>query len=454
VVKPVFTFPLTTRRPQTSWRNWGGIETPTDVDQEASRIREQLVRLERTADFPVRFLPLAVVRRATELAQAADVAGADAILAYAAGDGAGDLMASINPIHALGKPTIFFVRHKSGPLYYWYEGIMARYLHQHTDELAVPGIDYTDVVVDSADELLWRLRALCGWANTVGSRIVAIGGPTGWATPTAPDVARQKWRLDIRSVSYAELGERIKRARSDAAAVAAARQRAAQYLADRSVQRETAPPFIENCFLLETVLRAVMAEADARAITINECMTTIMPLAETTACLTLSVLNDAGYLAFCEADFVVVPAGLLLANISGRPVFLNDPTYPHAGVITLAHCTAPRRMDGVALEPARILTHFESDYGAAPKVEMRRGQKVTNIIPDFQSARWCGFVGEIVDAPFLQICRSQIDVAYRCSDLHLATKMPGFHWITCYGDYAREVAYALRRTPIAWENLG
>ena len=60
-----------------------------------------------------------------------------------------------------------------------------------------------------------------------------------------------------------------------------------------------------------------MKEAGCRALTINGCMGTIMPLAETSACLTLSTLNDAGYLAFCESDFVVIPSGILLANIAG-----------------------------------------------------------------------------------------------------------------------------------------
>ncbi len=169
-----------------------------------------------------------------------------------------------------------------------------------------------------------------------------------------------------------------------------------------------------------------------------------------TACLTLSTLNDAGYLAFCESDFVVVPAGILLANIANRPVFLNDPTYPHDGLITLAHCTAPRKLDGRTLDPARIVTHFESDYGAAPKVEMRKGERVTNIIPDFKAERFAGFVGEIAAAPFLPICRSQIDVAFKFPDQVLAEDMPGFHWITCYGDYAREVGYALKKVPIGW----
>jgi hypothetical protein len=32
-------------------------------------------------------------------------------------------------------------------------------------------------------------------------------------------------------------------------------------------------------------------------------MGTIMPMSQTTACMPLSLLNDEGYLAFCESDF-------------------------------------------------------------------------------------------------------------------------------------------------------
>jgi hypothetical protein len=164
-------------------------------------------------------------------------------------------------------------------------------------------------------------------------------------------------------------------------------------------------------------------------------------------------LNDSNRLAFCESDFVVIPSGVLLSNISGQPVFLNDPTYPHDGLITLAHCTAPRKMNGESLEPARIMTHFESDYGAAPKVEMRKGQIVTNIIPDFKAERWVGLLAEIMDAPFMDICRSQIDVRFSCDSRKLAERMPGFHWMTAYGDHSRETGYALKRVGITWELL-
>ena len=195
-----------------------------------------------------------------------------------------------------------------------------------------------------------------------------------------------------------------------------ASQRADDYLRLPGTALETQRQSVDNAFLLEQVFRRLMAEADCRAMTINSCMGTIMPLAETTACLTLSLLNDAGYLAFCESDFVVIPAGILLANICDRPVFLNDPTDPHDGVITLAHCTAPRRMNGEKLDPARIMTHFESDYGAAPKVDMPVGQTVTNLVPDFKAERWTGLLGKIEATPLLPICRSQIDDRFDCSD--------------------------------------
>ena len=46
----------------------------------------------------------------------ADMAAADAILFYSAGDGGGDLMSNVNQIDGLGKHVVFFVRHRSGPL--------------------------------------------------------------------------------------------------------------------------------------------------------------------------------------------------------------------------------------------------------------------------------------------------------------------------------------------------
>ncbi len=450
-VKPILSYEIPERRHQTSWRSWGGIQTRAHVEDESARIRGELEKLRSSADFPIEFLSLSGVRKAADLSSIPDLAGSDVILLYAAGA----WKDVFDTLGETGKDMIIFCRHRSGPVYLWYEIVSPRYLRQHTDILAVRGINDEDIVIDNQEELLWRLRALAGLRNALGTRIIAVGGPSAWAQPkgVVPKLVEDVWKFDFRTVPYEDLGPLIQAARADAEAVKKARRRAAEYLSTPGTTLKTERSFVENAFLLEHVFLGIMKQADCRAITINGCMGTIMPLAETSACLTLSLLNDAGYLAFCESDFVVIPSGILLANISGKPVFLNDPTYPHDGTITLAHCTAPRKMDGRKSDPARILTHFESDYGAAPKVEMPRGQTVTNIIPDFASRRWVGLKGEITEAPFLPICRSQIDISFGCDSLTLAQRMPGFHWMTGYGDYLCEIGYALRRVNITWDVL-
>ena len=451
MVKPLLTYEVPTPRKQTSWRSWGGIQSEKDASEEIARIQGELDAISKKADFPVSILPVTGIRTAQQLSSLKDLEPADLFLVYAAGGG----MNMFDVLNKTGKDIIFFCRHKSGPVYLWYEIISPRYLRQHTDKLAVKGIDEDDVVIDSQDELLWRLRALCGLKNTVGSRILAIGGPGAWSQPLEETMkmVQEKYRLDIQTVSYEDLGKLITEARSDNSAVSRAKNRADSYLRDAGIKLETDRKFVENCFVLEDILKRLMEKFSCRAVTINNCMGTIMPLAETSACLTLSLLNDAGYLAFCESDFVVVPSGILLAHISGKPVFLNDPTYPHDNIITLAHCTAPRRMDGKKPEPARILTHFESDYGAAPKVEMLIGQTVTNIMPDFAFSRNVGLLGKIVANPFHEICRSQIDISFDCDNKTVAGQMPGFHWNTVYGDYIKETGYALKRIGIKFENL-
>ena len=450
-VKPVLTYEIPERQTQTSWRAWGGIQTKKDVQDEISRINSELKVLKERSDFPVEFLPVAEAASVNDIRKLGDAAQVDTYMIYAAGGGM-DIFSALNDT---GKNIIIFCRHKSGPVYLWYEIISPRFLRQHSDTLSVKGIDEDDVVIDNQDELLWRLRSLAGLKNTVGSRILAVGGPSAWAQPleVSMKAISETYKLEILTVSYDELGRLITEARKNTQTLSQAKRRADEYLLTAGTVLETKAPYVENCFVLEEIFLQLMNRYDCRAITINNCMGTIMPLAETSACLTLSLLNDAGYLAFCESDFIVVPSGILLSGISGKPVFLNDPTYPHDNIITLAHCTAPRKMDGKKTEPARILTHFESDYGAAPKVEMAVGQVVTNIMPDFAFKRNVGLLGKIIDNPMMDICRSQIDISYECESRKIAAEMPGFHWMTCYGDYMRETGYALKKIGIKFENL-
>ncbi|GMV96464.1 MAG: hypothetical protein AMXMBFR83_08300 [Phycisphaerae bacterium] len=447
-VHPVLVYELFQRREQTSWRPWGGLMSEDDVRSETGRIAGELSRMASAAGLPVRLLPVGTART-VEQARALAAQACDVMVIYAANGGQGVLDALLSP----DRPTIFFLRHNSGPVSLWYEILHPHFLRRAGDEYKLNQIDVHDVVVDEYADLEWRLRALCGLRRTLGQRIVAVGGAGGWGEglQLAPPIARDKWHLDIRDVSYDDLGKRIEKYRRDAGALAEAKKKAADYLAQPKVALKTAREFVENAFVLYRVFKDLMAENEATAMTIQHCMGTVMPLSRTTACLPLSLINDEGLLAFCESDFVVIPAGMLMHHITGRPVFLNDPTWPHHGVVTIAHCTAPRKMDGKTYEPAEIHTHFESDYGAAPKVAMKEGTVLTNVVPDFGCRRWVGFTAKVKANPFLPICRSQVDIAIDGDWEKLLADMRGFHWMTCYGDCTKEVGYAVKKLGIEWE---
>lgn len=448
-VQPALLYATPQRREATSWRSWGGIQTEQQAGDEGNRIQTELAAMRRRAEFPLEILPLASVKTVDEAAAIAK-GEHDVTLVYAAGG-------NVNLLEALTSPerrNLIFLRHRSGPAYLWYEIVHPRYFRKTVDD-PYPGLTTDDIVVDSHDEVLWRLRGLYGLKNALGKRIVAMGGAGGWGAGgrEAPARAREIWKLDIQEVSYADLGERLKRARADDALVRRCRADAGRYLAQKGTKLETKREFVDRCFLLTEVFRGLLDEFHTDAFTINQCMGTIMGISETTACLPLSLLNDEGYMAFCEADFVVIPSGILLHYISGKPVFLNDPTYPHDGIATCAHCTAPRKLDGAENHDVRILTHFESDYGAAPKVEFRKGQVVTNIIPAFSGKQWVGAAGKVAGSPFLPICRSQVDIALDGDCRKLVEAMRGFHWMTSYGDYTREAGYAAGKLGIEWVSI-
>jgi hypothetical protein len=482
VVKPVLTYGPSAgtgqRGEKTSWREWGGTQTEGDVEGEIKRIGSELGNLLSKADFPLKILPLSAVKTVREVYELDG--SPDVTLIYAAGGG----LHLLDALTSLGKYSIIFLRHKTGPVYLWYEIAHPIFLRGFTEgKSMVRKVDFEDVVVDDYNEILWRLRALYGLKNTIGRRVVAIGGPSGWgvgrfgvqflkmlrrlrafglmeaiarrAEPgrAGPSLgmfgvleARKKWKLNISKVSYRELAKRIRETKHQETTVKKAMDQAERYL--EGVALHTDKKFVINAFTLYEIFKQMLKEKEAEIITVKGCMSTIMPIAETTACLVLSMLNDEGYMAVCESDFVVIPAAILLHYISGRPVSLVDPCYPHDGMVTLAHCTAPRRMDGKTPEPTELYTHFESDYGVAPRVIMKKGQTVTVIDPDFHGKRWLVFRGKIVDTPFLPICRSQMEVQIEGDWRKLVREMVGFHWVVAYGDFVSEVCYALKKVGI------
>ncbi len=70
---------------------------------------------------------------------------------------------------------------------------------------------------------------------------------------------------------------------------------------------------------------------------------------------------------------------------------------------------------------------------------------MTVVIPNLRCTKWQGFRGTVVESPAFPACRSQIEIAVDGDWRRLAAEMEGFHTQIVYGDYLREVGYALRK---------
>ncbi|MHA2603123.1 MAG: sugar isomerase [Candidatus Thorarchaeota archaeon SMTZ1-83] len=447
-MKPILLYGVYEKKEQTSWRPWGGIQSEADADSEIKKIKDELLELQNEADFPLRIQPLSKTKTVEDI-ENLDI-NADAILVYAAGVQEIDSIEPLEQLLTYDMPIIFFLRKD----YLWYEIIHPRFLRKSVSDENLQPVIVEDIIVDDYKELLQKLRSLVGLKSAISAKVISIGAPGGWGIgQEAVQKAKDTWDFQIETISYQELANRIEVLKANPNAIEAAQKDAENYLSNNEVELKTDKSFVINAFLLERVFKDLLKEEDACILTIAGCMSIIMPISETTACLPICLLNDSGYLAFCESDFVAIPAGILLHYISSKPVFFVDPTLPHKGQVTVAHCTAPRRMDGLNLERVEILTHFESDYGAAPQVKMKKGQVVTVIDPSFKGNEWIGFRGRITDNPTLQICRTQLDIEIEGDWEKLLHEMKGFHWLVVYGDYLIEIEYALKKVGVKWTNL-
>jgi len=443
-VQPVLGYDTPQPRDRTSWRNYGEIFSDDAAEEEARRIEGELESLAKRAGFPIEVLPVILAKEEAAI-KAALESGADVLLPYAAG----------GHVHWYwkladsGKPNVMFLRHKSGPYYLYHEIAHWRVLRHHEDAMAQPNMDVWDIVVDDYGELLWRLRALHGLKNAKGTKMLAIGSLAAYSGPAqenGPKHAEEIWGYDIEVIPREAYKERLDALCANANRMKEVESETAQFLARPNLTLATERRFIVNSFAAWHVCRDLLREKNAFNFGFDLCMGhEVIGMLDTPPCLVLALANDEGYTAYCHTDLSHTLPGVLLRWITGKPAFLCNSHFPHDGVYTVAHCAAPMRMNGRDYEPTTVMTHYESDYGAATKVTYPKGQLVTVIQPDLHCTRWHGFRGTVLDSPSLPMCRSQMDIRIDGDWRRLTENIEGFHAQVVYGDYLRETGYALKR---------
>ncbi len=438
-VKPILVFDVPTRKEQESWRSYGAIQSSAAAREEAGRIEKELLALKQKAEFPVRLQAVEVLDSQGKLGQV-DVAETDVCIVYAAG---------YCTQWPLNVPMMMFVHHHSGPFYLGFEIANWRFLRQSGDVPALKGFDNDDVVVDSQEELLWRLRALYGLKNAKGTKMLTIGGLEAYsplAQENGPRTAREVWGYEFVNVTDEEFAKRLSAARASEAVVREVEKRTAELLNLPNVKLETDRKFVFNSCMALHVCRDLLRETGASNFGFARCMGHgQITMLGTPPCLVLSMANDEGFTAYCHTDLSHTMPGVLMRWIASRPTFVCNSHHPHDGLFLVAHCQAPRRMNGRDYEPATIMTHYESDYGAACKTHYPNDQVVTAVVPNLACSKWQGFRGTIVGSPSYPACRSQMEIRIDGDWKRLLRELEGFHTQVVYGDYTREIGYALRK---------
>jgi hypothetical protein len=149
-----------------------------------------------------------------------------------------------------------------------------------------------------------------------------------------------------------------------------------------NVKLETDRKFVFNSHMALHVCRRLLQETGASNFGFSKCMGhEQIAMLDTPACLTLSLANDEGYTAYCHTDLShTLPGVLLRWTASGQhscatPLSLQRPVF-------VAHCQSPPH-ERAGLQPATIMTHYESDYGAACKTHYQRSE-VTVVVPNLR----------------------------------------------------------------------
>ncbi len=453
VIQPVLTYDTPQPQDRTSWRGYGGIHSDDAASAEAQRIQEELQILASSAGFPMEVRPVVLAKDEAAIDNVLSASDANVLMPYAAGGAVEWFWKLAN----CGKPNIMFLRHKSGPYYLYHEIAHWRVLRHHEDAMAEPALDTGDIVVDDYEEVLWRLRALYGLKNAKGTKVLAIGSLAAYSAPAqehGPRVAQDLWGYAIEEIPREEFSRRLETAKSDAGFMKDAEAETDRLLSNPQITLQTERKFVVNSFAAWHLCKRLLEEKQAFNFGFDYCMGhDIIAMLDTPPCLVLALANDAGYTAYCHTDLSHTMPGVLLRWIAGKPTFVCNTHFPHDGLYTVAHCAAPMKMDGHNYEPVTLMTHYESDYGAASKVTYTKGQIVTLVQPDLHCMRWHGFRGTVADTPSLPMCRSQMDISIDGDVRRITEEIEGFHAQIVYGDYLREVGYALKKLGgLEWVN--
>lgn len=265
------------------------------------------------------------------------------------------------------------------------------------------------------------------------SKIGLIGEPSDWLVASSPNskTVTEQWGPQVVSIDLNEVISNLSSAKIETTNITTLKASA------ENVIEPSENEIADN----ENVYRAVKNivdkyELDSLSI---RCFDLVLNQ-KTTGCFAISQLNDDGVISGCEGDLVST-VGMLLANkLTGKLVWMANPSKINleSSTLTLAHCTVPRKM----INAYNLRSHFESGLGVGIEGKLPKGKVTLFRIGGKNMERLWTAEGEIVETTEDEnLCRTQAKIKLDDSNkLEELLKDPlGNHLLMIYGNHAAEL---------------
>ena len=192
---------------------------------------------------------------------------------------------------------------------------------------------------------------------------------------------------------------------------------------------------LKKAFKLHNTLIGIKDKYNLNGLTIR-CFS-LLDKINTTACLSLALLNKDGIIGTCEGDIPTMISMHILNKITGMAGFQANPSRINIkeNKMVLAHCTMPLNM----CDSYKLDTHFESGIGVAVKGELKR-QKITIFKLCRDLKNYFVTTGTIINnLNESNLCRTQIEIIIDKYIEYFLTNPYGNHHVIVYGDYEKEI---------------
>jgi L-fucose isomerase-like protein len=261
------------------------------------------------------------------------------------------------------------------------------------------------------------------------SRLGQVGEPSPWIL-TSKDGGLIKERIgpEVIRLEVAELLALAKEVNPSEA-----RKLAEELKGKFGVVVEPSMEDLVNAARVYLAMREILSRHDLSAITVR-CFDLIDH--GLTGCIGISLCNDLGIVAGCEADLDAVLTMMIISSLTGEPCWMANVVRvdEQANTVTLAHCTIATKMLA-DVRKSTLRSHFESGKCVSIQGPLKGADVTIARLGGGNLERMTIATGKIIgcDVADPGLCRTQTEIKLEGRVEDLVAKALGNHQVLAYG---------------------